>query len=404
MRSLAGLLSATALSFTGNSIVSVAVPWVVHARTGSATLAGLAAAAAIAPVALSAVFGGALIDRLGRRSCSIGADVCSALAVAALPLLDATAGLGIGLILVLVALGAVFDGPGSAAREALRPDVARHSGIPLSKVNAWGEAAEGAGALAGPGLGGVLLVTLGGFGTLWVAAAMFALAVVATVLTLPRHLSPPPPAEPEPYLRSVVAGLRFVVREPALRAVVLTGTIIVLFLAPFQSVVLTVHLRQTGEATGYGTVLAAFAAGGIAGAIGYGLLGDRLPPRAGLVAAVGVTGVLLTAFAALPPVGVLVALALVAGVVSGPVNPIAALIMQARTPEHLRGRVIGSSASLALAAGPLGLLVFGPLVDFGGPGLGYLVIGAGCLLAALYAATAPGLRTIPSDDKQGAPP
>ena len=148
---VAGLLGSTALSITANSIVAVAVPWLVLERTGSAALAGLAGAAAIAPIAFSAVFGGALIDRVGRRRSSIIADVLSALAVAAIPLADLTIGLGIPLLLVLVALGAVFDSPGAAARESLRPDVARPARIPLTRLNAWGEAAEGIGYLAGPG-------------------------------------------------------------------------------------------------------------------------------------------------------------------------------------------------------------------------------------------------------------
>lgn len=82
---LIGVLTATASSVTANSIVAIAVPWLVLERTGSAALAGLAGAAAIAPIAFSAVFGGALIDRIGKRRCSLIADTFSALAVAAIP-------------------------------------------------------------------------------------------------------------------------------------------------------------------------------------------------------------------------------------------------------------------------------------------------------------------------------
>ena len=66
--------------------------------------------------------------------------------------------------------------------------------------------------------------------------------------------------------------------------------------------------------------------------------------------------------------------------------------IQSRTPERLRGRVIGSYTALALAAGPLGLLAFGPLVDAFGPAVGFLLIGAGCVLAAVVAGLARGLR------------
>jgi MFS family permease len=385
VKPLAGLLASTTLSTTGNAIVAVAVPWLVLERTGSATAAGLAGAAAILPVALSALFGGALIDRIGRRTCAVAADVLSALAVAALPLLDGLVGLGLPLLLVLVALGAVFDGPGAAAREALRPDVARRSGTPLPKLNAWGEAAESVGNMVGPGVGGVLLVAVGGFGALWATVAMFVLSAAITAWTMPTPAAPAPVHEP--YLRSVVDGLRFVLRDRGLRTVALTATIIVAFAAPFQSVVLNAHLQQVGRPAEYGLVLAAFAVGGLIGALGYGAVAHRMSEGIALVGSVAAAGLGLAAFALLPPVPVLVLLGFAVGVVAGPINPVAALVIQHRTPERMRGRVIGSYTSLAVAAGPLGLLAIGPVVDAGGPGTGYLVIGGGCLLAAAYALT-----------------
>ncbi|MEJ3652495.1 MFS transporter [Actinomycetes bacterium KLBMP 9759] len=391
---LAGLLLSTALSITGNAVVAVAVPWVVLARTGSATAAGVAGAAAILPVALAALFGGALIDRLGRRFCAVGADVLSALAVAAMPLLDAAFGLQYWLILVLVALGAVFDGPGAAAREALRPDVAKAGGQTLPRVNAWGEAAESVGNMVGPGLGGVLLVALDGLGALWVTVVMFVLSALITAFTVPAHLSPPPVREP--YLRSVKEGLVFLLGDPGLRAVALTATVIVAFVAPFGSVVLNAHLQEVGQPAQYGLILAVFAVGGLLGAIGYGFVGHRFAERPVLVGTVALMAVGLAGFAFLPAVPVMLALAFAVGVVSGPLNPVVAVIMQERTPERLRGRVIGSYASVAVAAGPLGLLALGPVVDAGGAAAGFAVIAAGCLLAAVYATCSRGLRRHPS--------
>jgi MFS family permease len=384
---LAGLLAATTLSASGNAIVAVAVPWVVYDRTGSATAAGMAGAAAILPLALSALFRGALIDRVGRTVCAVAADVCGALAVAALPLLDGLVGLDMGLVLVLVAVGAVFDGPGTAAREALRPDVARARGVALPKVNAWGEAAEAIGNLVGPGVGGVLVAVLGGFGALWITVGLFAAAALLTAVTVPATLSPAP--ERQPYLRSVAEGLRFVLTEPALRTVTTTATVIVVFVAPFESVVLNAHLQTIGRPSQYGLIIATFALGGLVGAIGYGAVAHRLGERTTLVCSVGGAGLGIGAFALLPPVPVLFVLGLAVGVTAGPINPVAAVVMQRRTPERLRGRVIGSYTALTLAAGPVGLLVMGPVVDAAGPATGFAVMGAGCLLAAV---SARGLR------------
>lgn len=389
---LIGVLAATALSVTANSVVAIAVPWLVLERTGSAALAGLAGAAAIAPIVFSAVFGGALIDRIGKRRTCLIADTLSAAAVAALPLADATVGLTTGLVLVLVAVGAVFDSPGAAAREALRPDVARAAQVPLARVNAWGEVAENTGYLAGPALAGLLLVVVGGFGTVWVAAALFGLSLLVTWFLVPAHLSVRP--SPEPYLRSVWDGIRLLLRDSTLRAVTLTAAVIWLFLLPFESVVLNAYLNESGQVVAFGVILAAYAGGAIGGALAYGAIAHRVPTRVALIVALALAGLSLGAFAVLPPVPVMVALALAAGVVTGPINPLCALIVQSRTPERFRGRVIGSYTALALAAGPLGLLAFGPLVDTYGPAAGFAAIGGGLLLAVLLAAGAPGLRRL----------
>jgi len=387
---LVGVLTSTAMSVTANSVVAIAVPWLVLERTGSAALAGLAGAAAIAPIVFSAVFGGALIDRIGKKRCSMIADTLSAMAVAAIPVADLTIGLGMGLLLPLVALGAVFDSPGAASREALRPDVARCAGVPLARVNAWGEAAEGIGYLAGPALAGLLLLLVGGFGTLWTSVVLFGLAMITTAVTIPRHLSPSP--QPQPYLRSVKEGLLYVLRDRTLRDVTLVAAVVWVFILPFETVVLNAHLQETGQVAAFGAILAAYAGGGIAGALAYGAIAHRLPTRATLVGALALAGLSLGAFAVLPSTAVMVALALAAGIVTGPINPVCAVIIQSRTPERLRGRVIGSYTALALAAGPLGLLAFGPLVDAFGPAVGFLLIGVGCVLAAIVAALARGLR------------
>ncbi len=395
---LAGILIATALSVTANSVVAIAVPWLVLERTGSAALAGFAGAAAIAPIVFSAVFGGALIDRIGKRRCSMIADLLSALAVAAIPLADVTIGLGIPVLLLLVALGAVFDSPGAAAREAMRPDVARRAGIPLPRVNAWGEACEGIGYLAGPALAGLLLLVVGGFGTLWTSVVLFGLAIVVTAVTIPTHLSPTP--KPEPYLQAVKEGLRYVLGDPTLRAVTMVAAVIWVFILPFESVVLNDHLQSTGQVAAFGAILAAYAGGGIISALGYGAIAQHLPIRTTLVGALTVAGLALGAFALLPPVPVMIGLAVVAGLATGPVNPLCAVIIQSRTPERLRGRVIGSYTALALAAGPIGLLAFGPVVDAFGPAVGFLAIGVGCILAGVVAALVSGLRGLgrPSHD------
>ena len=118
---LFALFAANAVSMTGNVAALIAIPWFVLETTGSAAKTGVTAFAALLPVVLSGLFGGALVDRLGYRRASILSDLASSGAVAAIPLLHSTIGLEFWQLLVLVFLGGLLDAPGSSARTALLP-------------------------------------------------------------------------------------------------------------------------------------------------------------------------------------------------------------------------------------------------------------------------------------------
>src|SRR5262245_39851577 len=63
---------------------------------------------------------------------SIVADLASAAAVAAIPLLHATVGLELWELLLLVFLGALLDAPGATARVSLFPDLVERAGVRIS--------------------------------------------------------------------------------------------------------------------------------------------------------------------------------------------------------------------------------------------------------------------------------
>lgn len=86
-RPLALTLAANTVSITGNALTLIGVPWFVLQTTGSATRAGVVALCATLPVIVSALFGGPLIDRIGRRRASILSDLVCVAAVGAVPLL-----------------------------------------------------------------------------------------------------------------------------------------------------------------------------------------------------------------------------------------------------------------------------------------------------------------------------
>ncbi len=394
-RPLSGLLTATGASVAANAMVAVLVPWLVLTRTGSPAQAGLVGAVALAAAVPALVLGGPLIDRWGHRRVAAGADLLSAAAVAALPLLELTVGLGLVATLTLVAAGAVFDGPGAAAREATRPEVAACSGTTTDVVNARGEAVEQLGQVAGPALAGVGIGVLGAVGSLWVAAGLLLAAAAVTWCTLPRDVGRPGPAET--YPAAARAGLVVVWRDRTLRDAALLGGLAMVFFAPL-TLVLTAHLAPRGEPGALGVVTAALGAGAVLGALAYGRFAERVGRRPVLLGGLAAAAVGLALMALLPTTGVLAALALLTGVALGPLNPVLAAVVQTRTPPALRGRVVSTQWSLALVASPLGVLGAGLLLEWAGPGPALLVVAAGVLATAVLTAASRGLRRIEPTD------
>src|SRR5919107_2210213 len=83
------LLSANAVSITGNAMADVAIPWFVLETTGSAAKTGFTFAVIGFSKVLAAFFGGPIVDRIGYKRCSVSADILSGVAVALVPLLYA---------------------------------------------------------------------------------------------------------------------------------------------------------------------------------------------------------------------------------------------------------------------------------------------------------------------------
>jgi MFS family permease len=68
--------------------------------------------------------------------------------------------------------------------------------------------------------------------------------------------------------------------------------------------------------------------------------------------------------------------------------------MQTRTPAHLRGRVVGVMTSMAYAAGPVGFMLGGPLVDAFGLTAAFLGLAVPIVLIGLSCPWIPALREL----------
>ncbi len=361
---LAAVEVATLLSGAANGITVVALPWLVLEITGSATSTAAMAAVTAVPTMIAALLSGTLVDAVGRKRISVASDVASLVSVALIPILDTTLGLTYTMVVVLALAGAVFDPAGVGAREAMLPDVAARARLSLPRVNGIHEAIWGVAFLLGPGLGGLLIALVGPAGTFWAAAAMFAGSILTVaVIRIPGAGAPGPDEHLPGFWHATGEGLSFLWHDRLQRTMGLLLMALIAVYLPIEGVVLPYYFQQQDTPLALGGVLMVMSAGGIVGALGYGILARRAKTRSVFVWSLVATAASFVPFAFLPPLVLLLPLALLIGASFGPVQPVINVVMQVRTPPRLRGRVIGVLTAVAYAAGPFGYLLAGPLVD-----------------------------------------
>src|SRR5882757_5326440 len=398
------ILFAALMAGAGNGISMIAFPWLVLQRNGSALEASVVAMAGTLPLLVATLIAGAAVDYLGRRRVSMISDALSALSVAAVPVIALTFGadaINVAVLAALAALGAFFDPAGMTARETMLPEAAKRAGWTLDHANSSYEATFNLSYIVGPGIGGLLITTLGGINTMWVTAGTFGLSIVAiSVLRLEGAGKPDRDTLPEGVWSGVVVGLSFVLNMKVLRTLAFIDLAATGLYMPMESVLFPKYFTDRNEPAQLGWVLVALSVGGLVGALGYAVLSKYSNRRTIMLIAVVVLGVSMTVIAFLPPLPVILVLCAIVGLVYGPMAPIYNYVMQTRAPAHLRGRVVGVMGSLAYAAGPLGLVVAGPLADAAGLKTTFLALALPMVVLGLVALRLPSLRDLDRTPEQ----
>ncbi|MGY1700212.1 MFS transporter [Geodermatophilus sp. SYSU D00766] len=401
--------SANGISTLGGQMTNVAIPWFILETTGSAARTGLVATAITLGGVLAAVFSGPVIDRLGFKRSSVITDVGAAVGVAAIPLLHAAGALQFWQILVLGFLIAGMQAPGDTARYSIMPGLARRAALTIERANAVDRAITRGAMLVGPIVGGVLIAIVGPANVLYVQAVAFvvsALLVAALVRPGSHEEGGAAPVQAgRHYWAELLVGLRFVRRNSLLVSIVLVVSVANALDASLVTVVLPVYARDVWDSpTSLGALTSAIGAGSLIGAALFGVIGHRMPRRLTMLLGGAVGALLLYGGLALtPPLGLMIVLVLLGGVVAGPIVPLLFTVVQTVTPAELYGRVFGALQSLSSAAAPFVIAVVGFVVE--GAGLVPTIVGLGVLYLAVTLGMLlnPALRRLDDDRTPAAP-
>lgn len=356
---LFGVIAAGALGRLAKGLASVALIWLVLQGGDGAIDLGLLGAVGAAAFVFSSLYGGALVDRFGARTLSVGCILFSALPIAALALCANSAELNLSLILGLVLLAQLPDGAAATATDACLPELASAAKVPLEKVNASDDLIDGAATVSGTPLAGLLIAWQGVETALWVVVVLATLAALLCAIAIPGPQGQNGTARIDPW-----AGVRLILGQSSLLALVLLAGILVAVFQCLDDVILPSMVAARGrQADALGIVLGCAGAGGVVGALLYLVLGQRLNAQSVLRGATLLIGGALVAIAAAPEWWVLLLCAFVAGFGAGTVSPLINTHLQLSAPQGLRGGVLGAASGLALALTPPATVMAGYAVD-----------------------------------------
>ena len=344
------------VSYLGDAIALVALYLrLAHGAHASWAIASLSVAAALPLVVLSPISGFIIdhtpVKRLLVILCLFEGVVC----------------IGIGLwhgrvvtvgLMALLSCFVAFSFPGYSA---LVPTIAGEDN--LTAANSTMQSVQGIAAVAGPGLGGLLVGLLGQSWPLYFDAISFGLGALGTVMLVTDRRPHPGAERPKKGERDLGAGMRILFKDGVLRPLVITFVVFLLTLVMINvAEVFFITKTLHSSALMYGLVGASFGAGNVVGAVASSKLkqDDVALAKASLVALI-VVSIFVGLIGLVEHVGYLYPILVVMGIAVGLLNVAFTTLMTVRTPEAQRGRMFAASNAAFTSAEILGT-VFGGLI------------------------------------------
>ena len=379
-----------AISLVGDAAFFTAVAWRGFTLVGSSRLGLVFLAQAIGLLA-TLLIGGALADRLPRRSMMIASDLARLVVIGTLAGFDATGHLSFTTLLVLAFLAGLGDGFFFPAFGGIVPLVVEKAS--LASANSLIGVARWGSILVGPSLAAGLYGAFGSATVFALDASSFVVSAAFLARARPRAMQP---QENAGTFREIAAGVRYVSAVPWLWVTItLFAVILMLQLAPQQVLMpelVREHFHRGVKA--YGLLTTIFGAGTVVGTLTFGQFTPRR--RRGLVNYTFwlVNSLAIVLLALSPWFGMAAAAALLRGFCVGFGVAMWETMLQELVPEHMLSRVVSLDFFGSFGLMPVGLAFAAAVAGLASAGT---LIAAGALVSAGMIAvtmTRPWLRRI----------
>jgi len=344
---------------------------------------GLLGLARALPSLAFGLFGGVVADRADRRRLLMVTQSAATLNALLLAILTIAERINIVEVIAIGAIGSTifsFDAP---TRQAMVPRLVGERDL-VSAIGLNSVAFNGA-QLAGPVLGGILYVPFG-LGGLFMINALSFLAVIAALI-----LMRPVPAAVRrrdvTMLQSIREGLGYVRHDTVVRWIMVLTAATALLTRPWIQLLpaFAEQVLRVG-AVELSWLMGASGFGALAGALVTASLGNLRRRGLVLVISASVMAALVAVFALQRSLVIALPLLALVGFATMLFMGMSNTLVQTRTPDHLRGRVMSVHTMVFLGVMPLGTLLLGALGTAVGIDLAIIAGALSVLALVLYAA------------------
>ncbi|MFF8697504.1 MFS transporter [Streptomyces albidoflavus] len=371
------------ISWVGQGMTALAISLQVYDLTRSSFSVGLVGLFSLVPLVVFGLYGGSIADTVDRRLLGLASSTGSWLLAVALAVAAFAGFHQVWFLYAVVALQAVCAALNSPARTSMIPRLLPAEQLPAA--NALNSMTTTFGTMTGPMLGGAL-VGLWGYQAAYLIDAVAFTAALYAMWRLPAMR--PQREEGSRGRASVLDGLRFLATRPNVRMTFFTDLCAMVLAHPRALFPAVAVVWYGGDAKTAGLLVAAPAVGALLGSVFSGWLGRVHRHGVAILLAVGGWGLAVAVFGLTRNLWLGLLFLALAGAADAISMVFRSTMLQAATPDAMRGRLQGVFI-VVVAGGPrLGDFLAGSVGDLASPTVAVTGGGLLCVLAV----TALGLR------------
>jgi MFS family permease len=346
------------ISFTAINLQVVARNWMVYEMTDSQRAVGWVAFAYGLPILFLSIFGGAIAERVSKRSLLIWTQLGNGLIALVISILISMGDIQLWHLIVAAALTGILFAFHIPARFSIIPElVDKHEYLNAVALNSTGWNLS----VLLSSAGALLLLVIDVEGVFWITTVAFFVSM-ALLLMLPISNVVKPKARTSIWLE-LAGGLKYIHRNTAVRSLLAVAFVAITFGLPYGNLMpdFAKKVFDVGE-VGYGFLLSAPALGALVVSLLVASLGDFRHKGAAAMTLAFLFGVTLILFAVSGNYYLALVFLVAVGGVSAGYFALNNTLMQIIVPQNVLGRVMGVYV-ITLSFASLGTLPLSYIAD-----------------------------------------